>query len=216
MFPLFEPAAERCAFKGLYLALLVDAQHQRPIGRRQTIFQNATVPRPSATIDLSGGGKSVSGTGFSKRCESWSLVLRASPPCIGLAGRFPEAAAIVDADGNPIAIKLSEGQADDGRSAADMLDSVGLGQILLADRAYDSDALRQNLANRGAWANIKPISNRVNVPAFSPYLYQFRNIVERFFSKLKHFRAVAARFEKHTLTTSHSSNWPQPEFGCDL
>jgi transposase len=105
--------------------------------------------------------------------------------------------AVVDADGNPIAIKLSEGQAHDGRSAADMLDSVGPGQILLADRAYDSDALRQNLADRGAWANIKPISQRVNVPAFSPYLYRFRNLVERFFNKLKHFRAVATRFEKH-------------------
>ena len=105
--------------------------------------------------------------------------------------------AVVDADGNPIAIKLSEGQAHDGRSAADMLDSVGPGQILLADRAYDSDALRQNLADRGALANIKPISSRVNVPAFSPYLYRFRNLVERFFNKLKHFRAVATRFEKH-------------------
>ena len=105
--------------------------------------------------------------------------------------------AVVDADGNPIAIKLSEGQAHDGRSAADMLDSVGPGQILLPDRAYDSDALRQNLADRGAWANVKPISQRVNVPAFSPYLYRFRNLVERFFNKLKHFRAVATRFEKY-------------------
>ena len=78
-----------------------------------------------------------------------------------------------------------------------MLDSIGPGQILLADRAYDSDALRQNLADRGAWANIKPISQRVNVPAFSPYLYRFRNLVERFFNKLKHYRAVATRFEKH-------------------
>ena len=50
--------------------------------------------------------------------------------------------AVVDANGNPIALKLSEGQAHDGRSAADMLDTVGDGQILLADRAYDSDALR--------------------------------------------------------------------------
>ena len=105
--------------------------------------------------------------------------------------------AVVDADGNPIAIKLSEGQAHDGTSARDMLDTIGAGQILLADRAYDSDALRQALADRGAWANIKPISQRLKVPAFSPYLYRFRNLVERFFNKLKHFRAVATRFEKH-------------------
>jgi transposase len=68
---------------------------------------------------------------------------------------------------------------------------------LLADRGYDSDALRQKLADRGAWANVKPMPGRVNIPAFSPYLYRFRNLVERFFNKLKHFRAIATRFEKH-------------------
>jgi transposase len=105
--------------------------------------------------------------------------------------------ALVDANGNPIALKLSAGQAHDGRSAADMLEGIGQGQILLADRAYDSDGLRNSLAERGAWANVKPMPRRINVPAFSPFLYRFRNLVERFFNKLKHFRAVATRFEKH-------------------
>lgn len=105
--------------------------------------------------------------------------------------------AVVDANGNPITLKLSEGQAHDGRSAADLLDTVQTGQILLADRGYDSDALRKKMAERGAWANIKPMPNRVNVPSFSPWLYRYRNLVERFFSKLKHFRAIATRFEKH-------------------
>jgi transposase len=105
--------------------------------------------------------------------------------------------ALVDADGRPIALKLTEGQAHDGRSAADMLGGIGKGEILLADRAYDSDALRQTLAERGAWANIKPMPRRVRVPAFSPFLYRYRNLVERFFNKIKHFRAVATRYDKH-------------------
>ena len=105
--------------------------------------------------------------------------------------------AVVDANGNPITLKLTEGQAHDGRSADDMLDSVGKGQTLLADRAYDSDALRNTLAERGAKANIKPMPNRVNIPKFNKKLYRKRNLVERFFNKLKHFRAVATRFEKH-------------------
>lgn len=105
--------------------------------------------------------------------------------------------ALVDADGRPIKLKLTEGQAHDGKSATDMLDGIGRGQILLADRAYDSDALRQSLADRGAWANIKPLSRRIRVPAFSSFLYRYRNLAERFFNKLKHFRAVATRFEKH-------------------
>ena len=105
--------------------------------------------------------------------------------------------ALVDSNGLPIALKLTEGQAHDGRSAADMLGDLGPGQILLGDRAYDSDALRARLQAQGAWANVKPMPNRVNIPAFSAFLYRYRNLVERFFNKIKHFRAVATRFEKH-------------------
>jgi transposase len=105
--------------------------------------------------------------------------------------------AVVDANGHAIALKLSEGQAHDGRSAADLLDSIRQGQILLADRAYDSDALRTEMAARGAWANIKPMPRRVNIPPFSRWLYRYRNLVERFFNKLKHSRAIATRYEKH-------------------
>jgi transposase len=105
--------------------------------------------------------------------------------------------ALVDANGLPIQLKLTEGQAHDGRSAVGMLDGMGEGQILLADRGYDSDGLRRSLVERGAWANVKPLPNRKNVPAFSRFLYRYRNLVERFFNKIKHFRAVATRFEKH-------------------
>jgi transposase len=105
--------------------------------------------------------------------------------------------ALVDANGLPVKLKLTAGQAHDGRSAADMLGEIGPDQTLLADRAYDSDVLRQTLADRGAWACVKPMPHRVNIPAFSPFLYRYRNLVERFFNKLKHFRAVATRFEKH-------------------
>jgi transposase len=104
--------------------------------------------------------------------------------------------ALVDANGMPIAIKLTEGQAHDGRSAADMLDGLQPGQILLADRAYDSNALRETMAAQGVWANIRPMDHRLDPPVFSPFLYRYRNLVERFFNKLKHCRAIATRYEK--------------------
>src|SRR5262249_35480323 len=66
--------------------------------------------------------------------------------------------AVVDANGNPIALKLSEGQAHDGR-ADGLPDTIGKGQVRLADRGYDSDALREAVTSRGAWANIKPMPN---------------------------------------------------------
>ncbi len=104
--------------------------------------------------------------------------------------------ALVDALGLPIVLKLTAGQAHDGRSAEDMFDTVRTGNILLADRAYDSNALRARLAKRGAWGNIRAMSRRVDPPAFSASLYKKRNLVERFFNKLKHFRAVATRYDK--------------------
>jgi transposase len=104
--------------------------------------------------------------------------------------------ALVDANGLPIALKLTEGQAHDGRSATDMLDGLLAGQILLADRAYDSNALRDTMTAQGAWANIRPMDHRRDRPAFSTFLYRYRNLVERFFNKLKHYRAIATRYEK--------------------
>jgi len=104
--------------------------------------------------------------------------------------------ALVDACGLPILLKLTEGQAHDGRSAQDMLDTVGRGDVLLADAAYDSNALHETLAARGARANVKPMPNRLKPPAFDKPLYRQRNLVERFFNKLKHFRAVATRYDK--------------------
>jgi transposase len=64
--------------------------------------------------------------------------------------------ALVDANGLPVLLRLTEGQAHDGPCAAGMLGMIGEGQILLADRAYDSDALRQQVAGPGGWANVKP------------------------------------------------------------
>ncbi len=104
--------------------------------------------------------------------------------------------ALVDAMGLPIALKLTEGQAHDGRSAEDMFETIRAGSILLADRAYDSNALRKQLVERGAWGNIRAMPNRLEQPAFSHWLYRQRNLVERFFNKLKHFRAVATRYDK--------------------
>jgi transposase len=105
--------------------------------------------------------------------------------------------ALVDALGLPIALKLTEGQAHDGRSGEDMLGALPRKCVLLADRAYDSDALRAKIAAQGATANIRPLDHRLDPPAFSRRAYKHRNRVERFFNKIKHYRAVATRFDKH-------------------
>src|SRR5688572_22214303 len=145
-------------------------------------------PRPSARCQREKGGseEAASGNIAHARCMGRSR-----------GGLTTKIHALVDANGLPVALKLTEGQAHDGRSAADMLQGLGAGQILIADRAYDSDLLRQNMTARGVFANIKPLARRLDKPVFSPFLYRSRNRVERFFNKLKHFRAVATRYEKH-------------------
>lgn len=105
--------------------------------------------------------------------------------------------ALVDRKGRPIALKITPGQAHDGKSAADMLASLKKGQTLLADAAYDSDALREDLRQRGVKGEIKPMPGRVVALALNKSAYKKRNAVERFFNKMKHYRAVATRYEKH-------------------
>ena len=79
--------------------------------------------------------------------------------------------ALVDAVGLPIALKFSEDQAHDGRRAVDMFDTLQAGNILLADRAYDSNALREWLAERvgrgktlGPWCTASGAVNRHSGP----------------------------------------------------
>ena len=68
--------------------------------------------------------------------------------------------------------------------------------ILLADRGYDADWIRALASQHGAWANIPPKRNRKDPICFSPYLYRARNLVERFFNKIKQCRRVATRYDK--------------------
>ena len=84
----------------------------------------------------------------------------------------------------------------DAKAAADLLSSVSEGEILLADKAYDADWIRHTLYDAGAAANIPPKSNRKDPICFSPVLYRERNLVERFFNKLKYFRRIATRYDK--------------------
>ena len=68
--------------------------------------------------------------------------------------------------------------------------------MLLADRDYDADWIRNIVRQHGAWANIPPKKNRTETLCFSPHLYRARNLVERFFSRIKQCRRVATRYDK--------------------
>jgi transposase len=104
--------------------------------------------------------------------------------------------ALVDAEGRPIDLVLTAGQAHDGKAAIAMLEVLQPDTILLADRAYDSNVIRELAAQRGAWANIPAKKNRTDSFPFSRWVYKQRNLVERYFNKLKQFRGIATRYDR--------------------
>jgi transposase len=68
--------------------------------------------------------------------------------------------ALVDSNGLPVRLALSRGEAHDNRLAGKLLSRLKSGSMLLADRGYDADWIRERAMKKGAWANIPPKSNR--------------------------------------------------------
>jgi transposase len=112
------------------------------------------------------------------------------------AGLLSKIHAVVDTNGLPVRLALTAGEAHDNRLAGRLLSRLKSGTMLLADRGYDADWIRALVRQHGAWANIPPKRNRTEALCFSPYLYRARNLVERFFNKIKHCRRVATRYDK--------------------
>ena len=104
--------------------------------------------------------------------------------------------ALVDADGLPIRLSLTPGQASDVHGAEALLNNLEKGTVVLADKGYDADWIREKIEAQDAAPNIPDKANRKERHCFSKVLYKERNKVERFFNKIKHFRRVATRYEK--------------------
>jgi transposase len=103
--------------------------------------------------------------------------------------------ALVDALGNPVAFSLTQGQVSDLSQAEPLLEDVAP-EAFLADKAYDADRLILTLEARGINPVIPPKANRKVQRPCDFALYRERNLVERFFNTLKHFRAIATRYDK--------------------
>ena len=102
---------------------------------------------------------------------------------------------IVDALGNPLVLSLTGGEVHDIKQAAALLALVEP-EALLADKGYDADHFVARLTERGIEPVIPPKSNRKLKRACDFALYCERNLVERFFCIIKHYRAIATRYEK--------------------
>ena len=77
-----------------------------------------------------------------------------------------------------------------------LLDRFDPKTIVLGDKAYDGNAIRDLIESQSAVPNIPAKSNRKWRPCFSKTIYRERNQIEHFFSKIKHFRRIATRYDK--------------------
>lgn len=103
---------------------------------------------------------------------------------------------MVDARGLPVAITLSAGQVSDKAAVEGLLALHPAPGDVVADRGYDARAVLDLIAARGGRGHIPTQRDRKVQRQVDPALYRQRNLVERFFSRLKHFRKVATRYGK--------------------
>jgi transposase len=105
---------------------------------------------------------------------------------------------LADAFGRPLRFIVTPGQTGDITQAPALLHGQE-GDAVLADKAYDSNALRSIVADMGAEAVIPSSRSRKLAIPHDPTLYKLRNRIERCFGRLKHFRRFATRYDRTTI-----------------
>ena len=104
---------------------------------------------------------------------------------------------LADALGRPLRFLVSAGQVGDITQAPALLEGQS-GDAVLADKAYDSNTLREMIADMGAKAVIPSIRSRKIIIPHHEVTYKHRNRIERCFNRMKHFRRFATRYDRRT------------------
>jgi transposase len=105
---------------------------------------------------------------------------------------------VCDTLGRPLRFILTAGQSGDILQAPGLLSGFKT-EAVLADKAYDSNALRRIIADSGAQAVIPSNRTRKVLIPHDQAVYRHRNRIERCFNKLKHFRRFATRYDRRAL-----------------
>ena len=103
--------------------------------------------------------------------------------------------ALTDALGNLVRFQLMPGQRFDTVGVPPLLDGVSFG-ALIADKAFDSNAIIADLNERGAKIVISQHPRRASPLALDKEMYKWRHLIENFFCKLKEFKRIAMRADK--------------------
>jgi len=111
-------------------------------------------------------------------------------------GRTSKLHAATDEQGRPLFVLLTPGNASDSANAPALINALGPFQRLIADRGYDTNAIRKMIADRHAETVIPPSSPRVRQIPYDRAAYKHRNLVERLWCRLKDWRRIATRYDK--------------------
>lgn len=103
---------------------------------------------------------------------------------------------MTDEIGRPLAFLITPGNTHDLAGARGLIGMVRHPRRLLADRAYDANSLRDELAARRIKAVIPPNPTRKHPHRYDKKAYKGRNVIERMFCRLKDFRRIATRYDK--------------------
>jgi len=96
----------------------------------------------------------------------------------------------------PVRLLLTPGQASDKTTLPDLIAGLRPARDAVADRGYSARSIIALFASYGTTAHIPSQSNVRQVRTVDPELYRQRNLVERFFNRIKQFRGIATRYDK--------------------
>ena len=104
---------------------------------------------------------------------------------------------MVDAHGLPVEFEITGGQINDCTQAVSLIAKLSNAGVVVADKGYDSEAIRAQIVQQSGQAMIPRKRNSVKGNADMDWgLYRYRHLVENIFARLKHYRAVASRYDK--------------------
>jgi len=103
----------------------------------------------------------------------------------------------VDSYGLPIEFDITGGEVHDSKAAPELIDKLPKTDYVIADKGYDSEAIREQIRDR----NSRPIiprkrNSKVGNADIDWCLYKYRHLVENAFARLKQYRAIATRYDK--------------------
>jgi transposase len=114
-----------------------------------------------------------------------------------VAGNTTKIHMAVDAYGLPIHFEITGGEVHDAKAAPTFIEALPIAKYLIADKGYDSETLRTQIRNRSSIPVIPRKDNSTIGNVDMDWgLYKYRHLVENLFARLKHFRAIATRYDK--------------------